>query len=631
MRLLFKAALRAKNQYLWLSTAIVAMLLLQVAGFLEIISLSIITNAGSDFFSLFSDASHGSMQGITLSEIEEKWQEISKDGIHITPSDASYYIAYKSARPHAQILHYFNELFQFGDNTSLFALLALIVGAAFFKAVMLFSSKYITQLLSIKVSQKLRQDYFEHIQTLPMSFYQKYNIGSLSQRVAADSTQIAISLNSLITNYITTPFTGIITLTGCLWASWKLTLIILSGLPLIIIPMIILTRKVKGVTRQLKKNQESFASLLIDFLSGIQTVKVFSMERFSIQKYKEHNDGMARLESKTAKYDLLVRPVVHLVTTLCMSTMLFIGLYVLNMSLSELVLFVGFLLQFYEPIKRFAEENSSIQKGVVAAERLFEVLLIEPQIKDIPNAEKKPFFQKMISFENVVFGYDNTPVINGISFNIFKGEHVAIVGKTGCGKSTILQLLLRLYDVQDGCIKIDGVDIRDISLQSIRNLTSFVPQKPFLFIDTVKANIAFGKKLSKSDITVAAKKADAHNFISKLENGYDTDIAEMGKNISGGQQQRIAIARAFAKHSPILLFDEATSALDTVSESKIKNAIDNLGKNVTTIVVAHRLSTIANADKIIVMDEGRIVGIGPKDDLLATCTEFKEMWQKQLV
>lgn len=504
----------------------------------------------------------------------------------------------------------------------------LVVFITLFKAATLFFSRYFTQLLSIYISRDLRQKYFEHIQRLPMSFYQQYNIGTLSSRVVADAAQISVSFNSFLTNYFHTPIRVILTLGACFWISWQLSFVIFIGMPLLIFPVIFLTRKVKTITRQLFKNQEKFSSVLIDFLAGIQTVKIFAMERFSLKKYKEQNDRMALLEKRTAKYDLLIRPILHTVTVLCVVSILVFGLYVLKMTLAEILMFCGLLREFYEPVKKFSEENAIIQKGTVAAERLFEVMHIKtPYQKETVKQNPLYSFEKSIEFKKVWFRYDDSWILKDVSFTIEKGQTVAIVGSTGAGKSTIVQLLPRLYEIERGEICIDDRPISKISKQSLREFISFVPQKPFLFFDTIASNISYGKSIDLEKIQIAARKAHAEEFIECLPNRYDTVLSEMGKNLSGGQQQRLAIARALAKEAPILILDEATSSLDSVSELRIKEAIASLHGSVTQIIIAHRLSTIDHADKIIFLAKGEKIAEGTKDQLMEKCPEFKLMWQ----
>ena len=282
---------------------------------------------------------------------------------------------------------------------------------------------------------------------------------------------------------------------------------------------------------------------------------------------------------------------------------------------------------FYEPIKKFAEENSHIQRGIAASDRMFEVMATKPQIQDHPGALVLKDFNHSIEFKDVWFKYQDEWVLKGVNFKVNKGEMVAIVGPTGAGKSTIVQLIPRLYEVQQGQILIDGQPIDTFTQKSLRELISYVPQRSILFLDTVAANIAFGKPFSQQQIQEAATKAHAAEFIEKMPQGYHTELAEGGRNLSGGQQQRLAIARALVKHSPLLIMDEATSSLDALSEYHIKTAIQQLRGGITQILIAHRLSTIENADRIIYLDEGVKVAEGTRDELLATCSGFRKMWE----
>ena len=507
------------------------------------------------------------------------------------------------------------------------ALIILLVSVALFKAAALFFSRYMTQLFAIRVSRDLREQYFQHIQTLPMAFYQEYNIGTLSARVAADASQIALSMNSFVSNYCQAPFTIVTTLIGCFYLSWQLSLVIFFGVPMVILPIVFVTRKVKKITRQLQKNQERFSTVLIDFLAGIQTVKVFAMEGFSLKKYQEQNDEMARLETKTAKYDLLTRPILHTITTICLAIVAIFGLHIIKMTLGELIVFCGLLHLFYEPVKKFAEENVNIQRGVVAAERMFEVLHKKPHIQDQKDAIHIPTFDRAIEFDNVWFRYEEEWVLRGVSFSVKKGESVAVVGSTGAGKSTLVQLLPRLYEPQEGEIRIDGKPLNELTQKSLRELIAFVPQKPFLFLDTVASNIAVGRPYTEKQIREAAKKAHADEFIEVLPRGYATMLSEMGKNFSGGQQQRLAIARALIRKAPILILDEATSSLDAVSEKRIKEAIFELHGEITQIIIAHRLSTIEHVDQIVFLEHGEVIGKGAKEELLETCVPFRIMYE----
>jgi ABC-type multidrug transport system fused ATPase/permease subunit len=625
MRLLFQAALRNSRHLTLAICTFITLILATIANQCEMSALGLITNTGADFFSLFGPEDR-EVKKIRFGEVVQNWELIDRnhDGT-ITKEDASIYMAQKKgANPLQWAMHHIASHFDIEENFSM--ILIVLIAVALFKAFTLFASRYTTQLLSIRITRDLRQQFFEHIQSLPMSFYQEHNLGSLSSRAVGDAGQIAISINSCLTNYLQTPFTILSTLFVCFYISWKLSMIIFFGMPLVILPALFLARRVKRITRQLQRNQERFSSVLLDFLAGIQTVKMFAMEAFSLRKYKEQNDRMALLESKSAKYNLLTRPVLHFITTACLTAVVLFGLYTLHMTVGQLLMFCGFLHMFYEPVKKFAEENANIQKGVVAAERMFEVLDLKPQIQDCNGAIELKQFESMIEFDRVSFRYHKDWVIRDLSFTVRKGEVVAIVGPTGAGKSTVVQLLPRLYDVQQGEIRIDGIAINAYSQRSLREHIAFVPQRPFLFYDTVAENIAFGCAYSPDEIRLAAERAYAHEFIIDLPQGYNTLLAEMGKSLSGGQQQRLAIARALVKKAPILVMDEATSSLDAISENRIKRAIYELQGEITQILIAHRLSTIEHVDRIIFLDQGEKIAEGSKEELLRDCKPFRIMW-----
>ena len=630
MKLLLKAALHHRKHFTLLIFTFLTLFALTIASQMEMFALGILSSNGADFFALFSPKKEEvirSHDAISLHDVKVKWHEIDTEGSGIITKEkaAAYMEKRRETNPLNWILRNTAKTFHLSDNINV--LIGLLVVIAVFKAIWLFLSRFTTQLFAIRISRDLSQRYFEHIQSLPMSFYQEYNIGSLSSRVVGDAGQIASSLNSSVTNFLQTPFTIVTSLLVCFYLSWQLSLVILVGLPMIIMPIVFLAKRVKRVTRQLQLNQERFASVLIDFLAGIQTVKIFAMELFSRKKYEEQNDRMAVLESKTAKYALLTRPILHAITTLCIAGVVIFGLYTLGMPLSQLIVFSGMLHLAYEPVKKFADENANIQRGVVAAERMFEVLNIKPHIEDQDGALELSGFNDSIEFDRVWFRYQGEWILKDVSFTVRKGQTVAIVGPTGAGKSTIVQLLPRLYEVQKGEIRIDGKPLNAYTQKSLRENIAFVSQRPFLFYDTVAANISFGRHFSQEEIENSAKRAHAHEFIKELPDKYHTMLTDAGQNLSGGQQQRLAIARALLKDAPVLILDEATSALDAISENRIKSAIFDLHGEVTQILIAHRLGTIEHADKIIYLEKGEKIAEGSKKELLKHCVEFRQMWE----
>lgn len=629
LKLLLKAALQNSRHLVVLGITVVAMIFFTFASQLEGLALAIITKKGPDFFELFAPMKDGLLTKnttVTKDLLEERWKQLDPSGNNIVTVDSTtVFMEQHSTDTVTKAIDYVNTWFHFNDSLGNLALFLVFV--ALLKAVSQFAHRYSTRLVAIRVSRDLRQSYFEHLQSLPMEFYQKHDIGGLSTRAVGDAGIIAEALTGVLINYFQSPFVILSTLILCFLTSWQLTLLVFVGLPFLAAPIFLIARQVKKISRQIQKNQEGFAAVLIDFFAGIQTVKVFAMEDFSLRKYREQNERLAYLEQKGARYDLSSRPIVHTIGVLCISTVMLFGLHVLDMSVTSILLYCALLYLLYEPIKKFAEENNQIQRGVAAAERMYEVMSITPQIQDEPDAVPFAQFDQSIEFDNVWFKYDEKWILKGLSFTVHKGETVALVGPTGAGKSTIVQLLPRLYDVQKGEIRIDGKPLQAFTQRSLRDQISFVPQKPFLFMDTVAENISFGRPFSKEKIVDAAKKAYADEFVQKLPEGYDTFLAEAGKNLSGGQQQRLAIARALVKDAPILVLDEATSSLDNLSEIRIKQALKDLHGKMTQVIIAHRLSTIEDADRIIYIEEGIKIAEGTKEELLETCPAFRALWE----
>lgn len=630
MKLLLKAAFLNRKHYVLLIITVFSMFMLTIGSQMEMLSLGVIAKTGPDFFTLFGDQKEGKLEpveALSLPEVASKWSSLAKspDGT-LSVGEATAYIAAHGAVSLVQRISLFLDAhFKIANN--LLRLAFVLVCVALFKACALFSHRYFTQLVAIRVSRDLRQQYFEHIQSLPLSFYHEYDIGSLCTRVSGDAGIVAGAINSMLINYMQTPFALISTLLACFYISWKLSLVIFVGFPLIVIPIIYIAKKIKHISKLMQRNQEGFASVLLDFLQGIMTIKVFAMEEFSLKKYREHNHKMARLEEKSARYSLASRPILHGVSSLFFAAVILSGLYIFRLGPAELLVFCGLLYVFYEPIKKFAEENNQIFRGIAAAERMYEVLAINSPIVDEPDAVEMGDLEEAIEFRDVSFRYKDEWVLKNLTFSIKKGETVAIVGPTGAGKSTIVKLLPRLYDVQTGEILIDGKPLKNYSQKSLRENIAFVPQKPFLFYDTIRENIAFGRSFSEQEIRAAAKSAHAEEFIVRLPGHYNCKLEEGGKNLSGGQQQRLAIARALVKQAPILIMDEATSSLDAISEGKIKDAICELHGKLTQIIIAHRFSTIEHADKIIYLERGEKVAEGTKQELLECCPNFRLMWE----
>ncbi|MEZ5315730.1 MAG: ABC transporter ATP-binding protein [Chlamydiales bacterium] len=635
MKLLLKSALLNRKHYALLLVTILAMFMLTIGSQMEMFALGVITKMGPDFFTLFGTEKEGRLQqanSVTLDQVESKWGVIaSTPRGPISIDAANAYISHRGGMTIVQRLVAFLDR-HFDIHRHLVHLAFILIFVAFFKATALFFHRYLTQLISIRVSRDLRQQYFEHIQSLPMKFYHDYDIGSLSARVSGDAGVVASAINSLLLNYIQAPFAVISTLFACFYISWKLSVVIFIGFPIIVLPIIYIAKKIKAISKQMQRNQEGFAAVLLDFLSGVMTIKVFAMESFSLKKYKEQNNKMAYLEECSARFGTAARPLLHTISSLFFALVILFGLYFFHLAAAELFVFCGLLYVFYEPIKKFAEENNNIFRGIAASERMYEVLNIDSAIQDEPDAMNFIELKELIEFRNVSFRYRDEWIIKNVSFTIKKGETVALLGPTGAGKSTLVKLLPRLYDIQEGDILIDGRSIKKYTQKSLREGIAFIPQKPFLFFDTIRANIAFGQNFTDQEIRAAARSAHAEEFIVQLPNSFDFQLEESGKNLSGGQQQRIAIARALVKNAPILVMDEATSSLDVVSEGRIRDAICNLHGKLTQIIIAHRFSTIEHADKIVYLENGTKIGEGSKEELIKNCPSFHRMyslWHKQ--
>jgi ABC-type multidrug transport system fused ATPase/permease subunit len=603
MKYFFSIILEQRRTLLLLVATFVAMLFLLGASYLEMLSLGLITSGSQNFVDLFGDNAANTKS----SGIQQMFFPQGSNLIRLTLHKIDGYLSISSSF----------------KNLALF-----LVSVAAIKGISQFYYSYMNRRVAVKVAAALRLRYFKHIQDLPMSFYHKYNIGSLSSRVVGDASVIAEAINAALINYVQTPVYLVCTLYVCVQTSGRLSLLVFGSIPVVTLAIVLVSRAIKRVAKNIQRNQESFTSVLLDFLSGIHTVKIYVMEKFTYGKYREQNESMSILEEKNAKYASITRPVVHLISSSFLSLILMYGMYVVKLSLSELVVFIGLLSLFYDPVKKFAEENAHIQRGIAAAERMYEVLDLESEVQDAVDAEELTSFNESIRFDNVSFKYnDDKWVLKDLSFEVKKGQTVAIVGPTGAGKSTIVELLPRLYDPQKGDILVDGNSIKKITQASLREKIAFVPQKPFLFLDTVHENIAYGAGHSREKVKEAAVKAYADEFIQKLKSQYDFPLEESGKNLSGGQQQRLAIARALVKDAPILVMDEATSSLDSVSEEKIQQAIQSLKGQVTQIIIAHRFSTIKHADVIIYIEDGKKLIEGSLEHLLENCAPFKAMWK----
>ena len=479
----------------------------------------------------------------------------------------------------------------------------------------------------------VRNQLFTHLQKLPLSFFKKNKSGELSSIIMNDVSNMRVAFTQSIQSLITEPI-SILVLLGMLFIiNSKLTLYALITVP---ISAYIITKLGKSIRRKAKRSSLSIAGLmniLQETLTGIRIVKAFVMEKFEIKRFIKENSKYFSLTFKQENMRNLTTPINDLIGISLGVLLLWIGgrEVIVHGTLTPdgFIRFIIYLFAMLQPARKLGNVMAGIQVGLASAERVFSVTDVESNITNPLNPKPLSELKESIKLTNVSFQYENsdTQLLENISITIPKGEILAIVGSSGSGKTTIVDLIPRFYDVTDGSISIDGVDIRQLSLENLRSFMGIVSQDTILFNDTVANNISYGQSDAKLDnIRDAAEASNALDFINELPDGFDTIIGEKGARLSGGQRQRLSIARAILKNPDILILDEATSALDTESERKVQEAIDNLMKGRTVIVIAHRLSTITKADRIIVLDKGEIVESGTHDELLSTNGKYSQLY-----
>jgi subfamily B ATP-binding cassette protein MsbA len=448
-----------------------------------------------------------------------------------------------------------------------------------------------------------------------------------------DVALVQAALTSAVTGIVRDALTVIGLVCVVFYRDYKLALIAMLVFPLAIYPLLNFGKKLKRYAQRMLITLEDITRRLNETIVGVRIVKGFAMEEYEGSRFREVNETLFRAFMKRFKVRALSNPVMETLGGVGVAAIVFYGGYQVIQGVSTPGTFFSFiaaLFMLYEPIKRINEANINIQEGVSAGDRIFELLDTPLDVTDKPDAKILESVKDGIVYDNVSFKYIDDPVLREINLTVQVGQVVAIVGESGVGKSTLLDLLPRFYDVTRGAILIDGVDIRDYTQQSLRGNIAIVTQQTILFDDTVRNNIAYGRPdLPMDQVISAAKAAHSHTFISALPKGYDTMIGENGVKLSGGERQRLAIARALLKNPPILLLDEATSNLDSDSEKAVQKALETLMKGRTTLVVAHRLSTVRNADRIYVMKKGAILEQGGHDELLASGGEFSRLYKLQ--
>jgi ATP-binding cassette, subfamily B, bacterial MsbA len=484
-----------------------------------------------------------------------------------------------------------------------------------------------------RVVADLRADLYKKIQLQSLSFFTKNPTGVLMSRITNDVGFIQGAVSEAVTSLFKDSFTLIGLVFVIFYRDWKLAIIAMCVFPLAVYPIAKFGQKMRKVATGMQITFGSLFSLLQETISGARIVKAFSMEDYENRRFSVENERLFNMNMKAVSVNAISSPFMEFLGGIGIAAIVFYGGYQVIQGHSTPGTFFSFLtalIMLYEPVKRLTGVNNTIQQGISGATRVFGIIDLEPEIKNRPDALPLPRISEKIEIRNVSFRYEKKLVLKNINMEIKTGEIIAFVGMSGGGKTTLVNLIPRFYDVTEGEILIDGIDIRDVTIESLRGQIAIVTQQTILFNDTVRNNIAYGDIVKTEDeISAAAKAANAHDFIVRLPEGYDTMIGEQGAKLSGGERQRISIARALLKDAPLLILDEATSSLDSEAEIEVQAALDNLMKGRTTLVIAHRLSTIRNADRIFVLVNGMIKEEGTHESLLSLGGEYRRLYDMQ--
>ncbi len=538
--------------------------------------------------------------------------------------------------PHTHVVLYLNDLFPSSVH-NIWTIVAFSLIACFLaKGLCDYAGNYLVNWVGISAVSDLRQEVFDRVLHQDAHFFEDHTTGHIMSSIMNDIDRIQVSTSTMLADWLRQFFTALFILLTIISFNWRLSLISLLVFPVIALLTIRLGSRIRKTTRQVQDRTAGLNQILQETISGHQVVKSFGAEDFESKRFRL---ASARWKSGNLKYtahQALASPIIELFGAFTILLLLYLARQQVKNTTMTAEIFTAFvvgLVMLYEPIKRLANIHNIFQQGLGAAQTVFRYLDTQPDVMDAPDATELLRLEKSIQFTDVGFCYPAAPtrcVLDGIDLEVKAGEIVALVGPSGAGKTTLANLVPRFYDVTAGCISIDGIDLREYKLSSLREKISIVSQDTFLFNDTVFDNIAYGRPDAREEeVIAAAKTAKADEFIERLGEGYRTPIGERGVKLSGGQRQRLAIARALLKDAPILILDEATSHLDSESERLVQQALNALMKKRTVLVIAHRLSTVRQASKIVVLENGRIAETGTHGQLLAARGAYHHLYELQ--